>query len=118
MAGRNLASPRPAWYRCDVLRLATKLVLAGAFLFALWTWVPIGGRTMDARWRAAAGPSDFTRRTLAELGSGDSGPSPGAQGRSAPRDRTQERRERVSDADRQALDRRLAEELQRDGARR
>lgn len=99
-----------------MLRLALKLVLAGTFLFAVWTWVPVGGRTMDARWRAAAGPTDFAKRTLAELGGGDA--RPGAQGRSGPRDRPQERRERVSEADRQALDRRLAEELQRDGASR
>jgi len=101
-----------------VLRLALKLVLAGTFLFAVWTWVPIGGRTLEARWRAAAGPSDFAMRTLAELGAGEARPSPGAQGRSAPRDRPQERRERVSDADRKALERKLAEELQRDGASR
>jgi len=103
-----------------MLRLALKLVLAGAFLFAVWTWVPVGGRTLDARWRAASGPSDFARRTIADLGpgggAGESRAAPGAQGRNAPRDRRDERRERMSDADRQALDRRLAEELKRDGS--
>jgi hypothetical protein len=99
-----------------MLRLAMNLVLAGAFLFAVWTWVPIGGRTLDARWHDAAGAADFGRRTLAELGVGEARPAPGAQGRSAPRERPPDRGERVSEADRQALERRLAEELKRNPA--
>jgi hypothetical protein len=99
-----------------MLRLAFSLLLAGAFLLAVWTWVPIGGRTLSARWHASAGVTDFSRRTLAELGVGEAPrPAPGARARTAPRDRA-ERSERVSEADRQALERRLADELRRDGA--
>ncbi|MFO0584759.1 MAG: hypothetical protein U0229_21005 [Anaeromyxobacter sp.] len=109
-----------------MFRLLLKLALAGAFLFALWTWVPLGGRTLAQRWRAAATPMDFVRGGLADAGLGGDAadrekprPSPQARagqrsradGAASPRERAPER---VTEAERRALDRRLADELARD----
>jgi hypothetical protein len=99
-----------------MLRLLVNLALAGAFLVAVWTWVPIGGRTLAARWEAAPTAGAFARDAVAELtGESPRARTPGAQGRAAPRERPPER---LTDAEREALDRRLAEELRREGAAR
>ncbi|MFT3917188.1 MAG: hypothetical protein QM704_24800 [Anaeromyxobacteraceae bacterium] len=108
-----------------MFRLLLKLALAGAFLFALWTWVPLGGRTLAQRWRAAATPMDFVRGGLADAGVGGdaaehekprTSPQARAGGRSRVDAASRERApERVTEAERRALDRRLADELARDG---
>lgn len=95
-----------------MLRLLLKLALAGAFLFALWTWVPLGGRTLSQRWDAATSPLDFVRRGVADAGLGDpQKPRPSGPQARTPRDRPAER---VTEAERRALEKRLAEELARD----
>jgi len=95
-----------------MLRLLLKLALAGAFLFALWTWVPLGGRTLSQRWDAASDPLDFVRRGVADAGLGEPRkPHPAGPQARTPRDRPSER---VTEAERRALEQRLAEELARE----
>jgi hypothetical protein len=97
-----------------MLRLLLKLALAGAFLFALWTWVPLGGRTLAQRWNASADPLDFVRRGVADAGLGDPRkPQPAGPHARPPRDHAPER---VTEAERRALERRLADELARESA--
>ena len=101
-----------------MLRLLAKLVLAGAVLAALWLWVPVGGRTLAARWERAGGSFPaFVERGWAEL-SGRGGAKPPAERR--PTARSQARAQGASrprpteghtDSDRRALDRVLADEL-------
>lgn len=65
--GGKLDPPAPTCYRNGMLRLALKIMLAGAALAAVWAFVPIGGRTMATRWDRAANAGDFVDRTWAEL---------------------------------------------------
>lgn len=55
-----------------MLRFALKLLLAGAAVAAIWTFVPFGGRTLSDRWEASRGPTDFLERTWADM----KGPAP------------------------------------------
>ncbi len=48
-----------------MLRLLKWLVVLGAAALVV-AFVPIGGRTLLARWRAAHGPGDFAARSIAE----------------------------------------------------
>jgi len=97
-----------------MLRVALKLVLAGAALAAIWAFVPIGGHTMAWRWQRAGSAAAFVDRTWAEIR--DAGlaaqrahPAPHAQARSgAPAARPSESH---SDADRRELDRILSRHL-------
>jgi len=77
-----------------MLRLLKVMVVLGAAALVV-AFVPIGGRTLLARWHAARGPGDFASRSLSEarqagsrlLGeeSGRPGPrSPAAATRSPP----------------------------------
>lgn len=50
-----------------MLRLALKLLLAGAAMAAIWAFVPFGGRTLSDRWEVARSPSDFVERTWADM---------------------------------------------------
>jgi len=93
-----------------MVRLLLKLAFAGAFLFVVWSYVPVAGRTLSARWRTADSPVAFVRDGLAEAGLAET-PRPEPRARNTPRARP----ERVTEAERQALDRRLAEELAREG---
>jgi hypothetical protein len=104
-----------------VLRLLLKLALAAAALAAVWSWVPLGERTLADRWRAAATPGAFLDRTLAELVRAGAGgrPVPRPQPRSQPGARPDGRPEEAhSDADRKALDRILSDRLDEPPARR
>lgn len=98
-----------------MLRVALKILLAGAALAAVWAFVPIGGRTMAARWQRAASPAQFVDRTWAEL-RGEPAParpkSPPrhAQGRGAPPARPAEGH---TDADHRELDRILSSHLEK-----
>jgi hypothetical protein len=94
-----------------MLRLLVNLALAGAFLVVVWVWVPVGGRTLAARWAVAPGAGAFVRGVVADLSGGEPAPARSAQGRGPPRERAPER---LTDAERRALDRRLDEELRRE----
>jgi hypothetical protein len=90
-----------------MLRVALKLLLAGAAISAVWCFVPFGGRTLADRWSAAGGPSEFVDRTWAEMKGSDARPParPQARGGQA-RERTAGRpSEGHTESDRRALDR-------------
>ncbi len=97
-----------------MLRVALKIVLAGAALAAIWAFVPIGGHTMAWRWQHAASPAEFVDRTWAEIRSATrtaqhGHPVPRTQARSGtPGARPSESH---SEADRRELDRILTRHL-------
>ncbi len=92
-----------------MIRLALKLAVAAAALLALWTFVPVHGRTLADRWRAAGSVGAFLERARLEV-MGRAPPArppsrrPGGDGRERPS-------EGLSDADRAAVDRLLSERL-------
>jgi hypothetical protein len=92
-----------------MIRLAFKLALAAAAVVAVWRWVPIDGRTLAERWEGAGSFSAFARRGLDELARAGEPPPPRAR-RQVARERPVERH---TEADRRALDRLLADELER-----
>lgn len=98
-----------------MLRVALKILLAGAALAAVWTFVPVGGRTMASRWRRAGSPAEFVDRTWAELRGAQALANPSA--RPAPRTQTRgaspgnRPSESHSDTDRRELDRILSRHL-------
>ncbi len=97
-----------------MLRVALKILLAGAALAAVWCFVPIGGQTMASRWRRAGNPEEFVERAWAEI-RGE--PLRAARGRTdpSPRSRNASPRARPSEsystADRRELDRILSRRL-------
>ena len=104
-----------------MLKLLKWGVVAAA-LAAVVAFVPVGGRTVLARWRASSGPGDFATRTVAEiqrggrrLMGGSPAPSREAQARSAPRPvppapgQPPQPAEHHTEADRKALDAIVAE---------
>ena len=94
-----------------------------AALAAVVAFVPMGGRTLLDRWRAARGPGDFAVRVYGELERegrrllrGKDGPAREAQARAAQRPAARPRPgqapqpvEHHTDADRKALDAIVAE---------
>jgi hypothetical protein len=99
-----------------MLRLLVKLALAAAAVAAVWSWVPVGERTMADRWRAASTPGLFLDRIVTELRGREAGErpipraTPGRPGRPRPA-------EAHSDADRRALERILSDRLDEPPAR-
>ena len=103
-----------------MLRVLVKLALAAALLWAIWAFVPMGGRTLAARWRAAPDAQAFAaslfaeaRRGLAGLGHPDAASrTPRREARAGER-RTHDPRpaEKHTEADRRAVDRIVAEHL-------
>lgn len=95
-----------------MIRLALKLALAAGALWAVWVFVPIHGRTLADRWRAAPTASAFARRGWDEASRGFGGakaaPKPQARQKPAPAQRPTEG---VTEADRKAVDRILSERL-------
>jgi hypothetical protein len=90
-----------------MIRLALKLALASAAVWAVWTFVPVHGRTMAQRWDAAASAPVFLERAWAELGGGAAGTQarkPGPAARARPT-------EAHTDSDRREVDRLVAEGL-------
>lgn len=100
---RKLAPRRPACYARAMFRFAVKLALAAAAVWAVWSFVPIRGRTLAARWRAAGGLVPFVERSWSEATG-----TPARQARSPARERPTEGH---SEADRRALDRILTQRL-------
>jgi hypothetical protein len=93
-----------------MIRVALKLAFAAAAVWAVWSFVPVAGKTGAQRWRAAGNLSAFIERSWAEAtGSGPAGPSARPQARQKPA--PQRPTEAHTDADRQAVERILAESL-------
>jgi hypothetical protein len=103
-----------------MVRLLVKLALAAGALAAIWSWVPVGERTMADRWRAAATPGLFLDRTLAELMGREAGarPIPSPQRPRGPASAPGRPEEAHSDSDRRALERILSDRLDEPPARR
>lgn len=94
-----------------MIRLALKLAVAAAALWAVWTFVPVHGRTLADRWRDAGDLGAFLERGLAEAKGRPSPPvKPQARSPRAPEPRERPA-EGHSEADRAAVDRLLSERL-------
>jgi hypothetical protein len=100
------------------MRLLLKLALAAAALWAVWSFVPVGGRTLADRWRAAPDARAFAEHGWHEVAArlGESRPARPPPAR--PQARSPERPARDArpaeghtDADRRAVDRIVAESL-------
>jgi hypothetical protein len=95
-----------------MLRLALKLALASAAVWALWTYVPIRGRTLADRWNAAPTTPAFLERGLAELTGRKAAARPARpQARAQRRDARERPTEGHTEADRRAIDRIVARRL-------
>jgi hypothetical protein len=96
-----------------MIRLALKLALAAAALWALWTFVPVHGRTLADRWRAAGNVRTFLERAGSEISGRPRSPArPQARAPESadPRERPAEKH---SETDRAAVDRLLSDRLSR-----
>jgi hypothetical protein len=96
-----------------MLRVALKLVVAAAAIAAVWSFVPIGGRTLAARWQRAQTPAALVEGLWSDLrgepAHRPSHPVQRAQARGgAPAARPTESH---SEADRRALDRIVSRHL-------
>jgi hypothetical protein len=96
-----------------MIRLALKLALAAAALWAIWTFVPVHGRTLAERWHAAGNAVTFLERARDEIAGQPRSPAR-PQARSPrsgdPRERPSEGH---SDSDRAAVDHLLTDRLSR-----
>ncbi len=96
-----------------MFRFAVKLALAAGALWAVWTFVPVGGKTLSARWTAAGDLAGFLERGWVEAREAIA--SPAVPARPSPRERAGGSRERPTeshtDQDRKDLDRIVAERL-------
>lgn len=91
-----------------MIRVALKLALAAAAVWAVWSFVPVRGRTLAQRWSAAPTPQAFAERGWAELTGTPSRPP--AQARPGPAARARPT-EGHTEADRREVDRLVAEGL-------
>jgi hypothetical protein len=111
--GGKFAARPGACYSRPMIRLALKLALAAAALWAMWTFVPVRGRTLADRWRAAGNARTFVERARDEIaGRGRSPARPQARSpRSGdPRERPSEGH---NESDRAAVERLLSDRLSR-----
>jgi len=94
-----------------MLRVALKLALVAAALAAVWAFVPVGGRTLSARWHRAGNATAFAEGLWAEIR--PTAPAhEQADRRSPARGGTPARpAESYSESDRESLDRTLARHL-------
>ncbi len=90
-----------------MIRFALKLALAAAAVWAVWTFVPLEGRTLAQRWDAAPSAPAFLERGWAEV----RGLSGRPQARSARPGGTERPTEGHTEADRRAVDWLLSERL-------
>jgi hypothetical protein len=99
-----------------MIRVALKLAVAAAAVWAVWSFVPIGGRSLAERWRAAGGDvSEFVQRGWAEASAAAGSKKPARpQARQKPPPAAARPTEGHTDADRRAVERILADRL--DGA--
>jgi hypothetical protein len=94
-----------------MIRLALKLALAATAVWAIWSFVPVRGRTIAERWHAAGNLSAFVDRGLAEASLAWRGPPQRPQARAkppAPRERPVESH---TEEDRRAIERLLSEQI-------
>lgn len=94
-----------------MIRLALKLGLAAAALWAVWVFVPVRGRTFAERWRAAPGAAAFVERGWAEAAAALRKPAPRPQARQKPHGAPAQPTEGHTEADRKAVERILSDRL-------
>jgi hypothetical protein len=95
-----------------MIRVALKLAVAAAAVWAVWSFVPVGGHTLADRWRAAGDLSAFLERGWAEAtGAGARKTAPKPQARQKPAPAPQRPTEGHTEADRRAVERILADRL-------
>jgi hypothetical protein len=94
-----------------MFRVALKLAAAAAALWAVWTFVPVRGRTLAARWEAAGDVSAFLERGWAEVTGGGAGPQARPQARQKPAAPAPRPTEGHTEADRRAVERILTDRL-------
>jgi hypothetical protein len=93
-----------------MIRVALKLALAAAAVWAVWSFVPIAGRTGAERWRAAGSLPALLEQSWAEAtGSAPARPAARPQARQKPA--PQRPTEGHTEADRRAVERILADRL-------
>jgi hypothetical protein len=97
-----------------MIRVALKLCFAAAAAWAVWTYVPVAGRTLADRWRDAGTLSTFVQRGWAEATGSPARTRARAQGRQKPAQPAAPT-EGHTEADRRAVERILADRL--DGGR-
>jgi hypothetical protein len=93
-----------------MIGLALKLALASAAVWAVWSFVPVNGRTGAERWRSARSLSAFVDGAIAELGGPAAKPPARPQARQKPSPAPRPT-EGHTEADRRAVDRILADRL-------
>ncbi len=94
-----------------MIRVALKLVLAGAAVWAVWAFVPVNGRTLADRWRAASTLTAFIERGWAEA-TRASPSKPGARPQARPKPAPAQRpTEGHTESDRRAVERILADRV-------
>ncbi len=93
-----------------MIRLVLKLALAAGALWAVWTFVPVHGRTLAERWRAAPSGAAFVERGWDEAAHAFRRPASKPQARQKPAP-PQRPTEGHTDADRRAVDRILSDRL-------
>jgi hypothetical protein len=91
-------------------RFALKLALAAAAAWAIWTFVPVRGRTLAARWRLAGSVPAFVEAGWAEVAAATR-PSAPPQARAQRPGGRERPTEGHTEADRREVDRLLAEHL-------
>jgi hypothetical protein len=95
-----------------MFRLALKLALAAGALWAVWTFVPVRGRTLAERWHAAPSAAAFLERGWDEGAHAFAGkPSQKPQARQKPAPAAPRPTEGVTESERRAVDRLLSERL-------
>jgi hypothetical protein len=95
-----------------MIRVALKLAVAAAAVWAVWSFVPVRGRTLAERWRAAGDLSTFVERGWAEATSAARPPRAARpQARQKPAPAPQRPTEGHTEADRRAVERILSDRL-------
>jgi hypothetical protein len=94
-----------------MIRLALKLALAAAAVWAIWTFVPVRDRTFAERWDAAGNLPRFLDRGFAEISAAWRGTPQRPQARAKPPAPRELPVEAHTEEDRQAIERLLSRQL-------
>jgi hypothetical protein len=93
-----------------MIRVALKLAVAAAAVWAVWSFVPVRDRTLVDRWRAAGNLPTFLERGWAEA-TGAGSPRTPARPQARQKPAPQRPTEGHTEADRRAVERILADRL-------
>ncbi len=93
-----------------MFRVALKVALAAVAVWAVWSFVPVHGRTLAQRWTTTPSVSAFLESGWAEA-TGTTPPAPRARSRARNGTSRERPAEAHTEADRRAIDRILSEHL-------